>query len=280
MGQEAANGLPPVLGDGAAAVTCPSMVDPASLAMVGGAALVAGVVNALAGGGSLLTFPVLVYVGLPAVTASVTNTVAMCPGYLGATLAQRHDLAGQGARAAQVLPAAAIGGVLGALLLLVTGDAAFAVVVPFLILFAAVLLAAQDRLRAWLVAPARGDRTLHSPLWAGLPVGLSAIYGGYFGAGMGVMVLAGLAIAFDDSLTRINALKQSVSLATNVAAAAVFVWSGRVDWPIAGVMLVCSLLGGALGGLVASRIPAALLRWLVVTLGVMVAAIYFVKLGV
>ena len=216
----------------------------------------------------------LVAVGLPSVTASLTNTVAMCPGYLGATLAQRRDLVGQSSRMWRVLPWAAVGGVAGALLLLFTDERAFDVVVPFLILFAAALLAFQDRLRGWLVARAKGG---HSEGWAAVPVALAAVYGGYFGAGMGVMVLAALAVVLADSLTRVNALKQSVSLAVNVAAAGVFLVSGRVDWPIAGVMLACSLVGGALGGLIASRIPAGVLRWLVVTLAVGVAVAYFVQ---
>lgn len=244
------------------------------MALVGGAAFAAGAVNAIAGGGSLITFPALVAVGLSSVDASVTNTVALCPGYLGATLAQRKDLAGQRARMIRILPAAALGGVAGALLLLVTGERAFDIVVPFLILFAALLLAVQGRLRDWLAARSQGP---HSEGWAALPVGLAAIYGGYFGAGMGVMILAALAVVLADTLTRVNALKQSVSLAVNVAAALVFLGSGRVDWPIAGVMLACSLVGGALGGMVASRIPAAVLRWLVVGLAVIVAGVYFAK---
>lgn len=244
------------------------------MALVGGAAFAAGIVNAIAGGGSLITFPALVAVGLPSVTASLTNTVAMCPGYLGATLAQHRDLAGQRGRMWRVLPWGALGGIAGALLLLYTDEAAFDVVVPFLILFAAALLAFQDRLRGWLVGR---QRDAHGEGWAAVPVALSAVYGGYFGAGMGVMVLAGLAVVLADSLTRINALKQSVSLAVNVAAAGVFLVSGRVDWPIAGVMLACALAGGALGGMIASKIPANVLRWLVVTLAVGVAIAYFVQ---
>jgi len=244
------------------------------MALVGGAAFAAGIVNAIAGGGSLITFPALVAVGLSPVVASLTNTVAMCPGYLGAAIAQRRDLIGQRARMVQVLPFAALGGIAGALLLLYTDESAFEVVVPFLILFAAGLLAMQERLRSWLLASVKGK---HSEGWAVVPVSLAAIYGGYFGAGMGVMVLAALAVVLADSLVRINALKQAVSLAVNVAAAGVFLVSGRVDWPIAGVMLVGALAGGALGGAIASKIPSSVLRWLVITLAVAVAIAYFVQ---
>ncbi len=250
------------------------MTEAARFALAAGAALVAGAVNAIAGGGSLITFPALVAGGLSAVTASVTNTIAMCPGYLGATYAQRRDLTGQRRRMYVLLPAGMVGGVAGAILLLHTGEAAFKQVVPFLILFAALLLAIQDPLRRWLLARAPGG---HSEAWAAIPIGLAAIYGGYFGAGLGVMLLAALAVVVGDSLTRLNALKQSVSLAVNVAAAGVFLFSDQVDWPIAGVMLVASLAGGVIGGLIASRIPPAVLRWTVVTLAVIVAAIYLVR---
>jgi len=235
---------------------------------------VGGGVNAIAGGGSLITFPALIAGGMSAVTASVTNTVALCPGYIGATLAQRRDLVGQRQRAIVLVPAAAAGGALGAVLLLHTGDAAFTAIVPYLILLAAALLAVQNHLRRWLIGRATGG---HSEAWAIVPIGLTAIYGGYFGAGIGVMMLAAFAVVLGDTLTRLNALKQAVSLAINVAAATVFVFSSQVDWPIAGVMFAGSLAGGALGGLVASRIPPAVLRWTIVALAIVVAIIYLVK---
>jgi uncharacterized protein len=249
------------------------MMDGSRFALAAAAAFVAGAVNAVAGGGSLITFPALVAGGLSAVAASATNTIALCPGYLGATLAQRRELIGQGRRLALLVPAGVVGGVVGAVLLLRTGEAAFAAIVPYLILFAAVLLAAQGWLRGWLVARVPGG---HAEAWAIVPVGLAAIYGGYFGAGLGVILLAALAIVVGDSLTRLNAVKQAVSLAVNVAAAITLVGSPRVDWPIAGVMLAASLAGGVAGGLVASRIPPGVLRWTVVALAVIVAAGYLV----
>jgi uncharacterized protein len=250
-------------------------VNAAHLGLVAGAAVAGGVVNAIAGGGSLLTFPALVASGVPSVVASLTNTVAMCPGYLGGTLAQRRDLAGQGARLAVVLPGAALGGIAGALLLLHTGEGAFDVVVPFLLVFAAALLTAQGRLRTWL---AKRAQRAHTSALAALAVALAAIYGGYFGAGLGVIVLAALAIVFDDDLIRLNAVKQTISLAVNVAAAAVFVFSGRVDWTAALVMAVGSLAGGALGGSLASRVSGTLLRVVVIVVALAVAAVYFTRL--
>jgi len=250
------------------------MTEPERYLLAAGAAVLGGLVNAIAGGGSLITFPALVAGGLSNVAASVTNTVALCPGYLGATLAQRRELAGQGKRAAIVLPFAAVGGVAGALLLLRTGEAAFKTIVPYLILFAALLLATQGRLRRYL---ARRVKRAHADAWCALPVALAAIYGGYFGAGMGVMILAALAVLLDESLVRVNALKQAVSLSVNIAAGLVFVFSDEVDWPLAGTMLAGSLIGGGVGGMISSRIPEAALRWTVVTLATVVAAIYWWK---
>jgi uncharacterized protein len=252
-------------------------MDVAHVAWIAVAAVLGGAVNAIAGGGSLLTFPALVASGLPAVVASVTNTVAMCPGYLGAAIAQRRELAGQRARAAWILPAGALGGIAGALLLLRTGELAFELVVPFLLLFAAALLALQDRLRARLTRRA-ARRGAHAEAWAALPVGLAAIYGGYFGAGLGVIVLAALGVVLDDNLIRINALKQTVSLVVNVAAAIVFVAAGPIDVPAALVMAASSLVGGALGGAVASRVPARLLRAIVIVVAVAVAVVYLFRL--
>jgi uncharacterized membrane protein YfcA len=251
------------------------MSDPTAMVLIGGAALLGGAVNALAGGGSLITFPTLLAAGLPPVTANVTNTLALCPGYFGASLAQRRDLVGQGRRAALLLPIAAACGVAGALILLRTGERAFQQLVPFLILGAALLVAIQEPVRAWLL---RRPGRQRPEVLAALPIAAAAVYGGYFGAGMGVMLLAALGIAVADSLLRLNALKQLISLVVNVAAAVVFVVLGPVDWAVVLVMAVGALAGGALGGALASRVPATLLRWCIVGVGVIVSAVYFVKM--
>ncbi len=246
--------------------------------LVGLAAVAAGAVNALAGGGTLITFPMLVAVGIPAVAANVTNTVALCPGYLGGTLAQSNDLRGQKGRLWLFVPAGVIGGVIGGILLLNTGEKLFSSLVPFLILLASTLLAVQDPLRAWIVR--RSGQTgsaATSETWAALPAGLAAIYGGYFGAGLSVIVLAVLGLTLEDTLTRLNALKQAIAFSVNIAAAIFFVFSGKVVWPVALVMAVGALLGGALGGRLAGRIKPATLRWIVVVIGVVVAIVYLVR---
>lgn len=238
------------------------------------AALAAGIINALAGGGTLITFPVLSAVGLPAVAANVTNTVALLPGYLGGVLAQRADLMAQKRRLWIFAPAGLAGGLIGALLLLLSGEKLFRQLIPYLILLASLLLALGEPLKAWLK---RRGRAGADSRWGVLPVGLAAVYGGYFGAGLSVIILAVLGLTQDENLTRLNALKQAVSFCANLAAAVFFLFSGQVVWAAALVMMGFALLGGALGGRLAGRLKPEYLRWLVVAIGVVVAAIYFVR---
>lgn len=246
-------------------------------ALAGLAALAAGAINALAGGGTLITFPVLTFLGVPAVSANVTNTVALCPGYFGGTLAQKNDLLGQKNRLWLIVPPGIAGGVLGGFLLLQSGEKLFNDLVPYLILLASGLLAIQDPVRAWLTRR-MGEKhgsTLEKLTW--LPVGLASIYGGYFGAGLSVIVLSALGLTLEDTLTHLNALKQAVAFSVNVAAAIFFLFSGQVLWPMAAVMAVGALLGGVLGGKLAGKVKPSTLRWTVVTIGVMVSIIYFVR---
>ncbi len=246
--------------------------------LVGLAALAAGAINALAGGGTLITFPMLTAVGIPAVAANVTNTVALSPGYLGATLAQAKDLRDQRRRMWLLLPASALGGIAGGILLLNTGERLFRDLVPYLIILASTLLAVQDPVRAWLVRRAGEKETaVTSEKGAIFPVFLAAIYGGYFGAGLSVIVLAVLGLSLDDSLTRLNALKQAISFSVNITAAIFFLFSGKVVWSAALVMAVGALLGGTLGGRLAGRIKPAVLRKIVVTIGFAVAIIYLIR---
>lgn len=242
------------------------------------AAVAAGAVNALAGGGTLLTFPMLTAIGLPAVAANVTSTIALVPGYFGATLAQLKDLKGQEKRLLMCIPVAVIGGFFGGWLLLNTGEKVFRQIVPFLILFASLLLAIQEPVKSWLARREKqGTGKRPSQLWSLQPVGLAAIYGGYFGAGVSVIFLAVLALVFDDNLTRINALKQTLSFSANIAAASLFLFSQHVNWPVAAVMAVGALLGGMLGGKLARRVKPATLRMVVVVIGVIVSIIYLVR---
>lgn len=240
------------------------------------AALAAGLVNAFAGGGTLISFPTLTWVGLDAITANITNTVALCPGYFGATMAQAKDVRDQMPRVRLLVPTAIIGGLLGGILLLNTEERVFKEVVPYLILLATGLLAFQAPLRAWIV-----KRTQHSGgehrVFAVIMIFLASIYGGYFGAGLGMIVLASLGLALDDNLTRLNALKQIISFCVNTTAALLFLFSGQILWPVVLVMAVAALAGGALGGRLAGYISPNVLRWTVVTIGFIVAIIYLVR---
>lgn len=242
------------------------------------AAVAAGAINALAGGGTLITFPTLLAIGITPIAANVTNTVALCPGFIGGILAQINDLSGQRRRFWLFLTASAVGGVIGSLLLLSTGERAFQAMVPYLILTASCLLAVQGAMRVWLVRrSAKSEFKAKPEAWAVILAGLAAIYGGYFGVAMSVVVLSLLAWMINDTLTRLNAVKQAVAFGANGAAAVIFIFSGKVVWLMALVMAVGALAGGTLGGRLAGHIKPDTLRWTVVSIGITLAIIYFAR---
>jgi uncharacterized protein len=255
-------------------------LEPAQVLLLAAAALVAGAVNAVAGGGSLLSFPALLAVGYPALTANVTNSVALTPGYFGGTLGYRRELAGQRGRILALGATSAAGAVVGAALLLISSAALFERIVPWLIFLACGLLAAQPRL-ARLVrerrAPPDGRPDPAGPteldghttaLFAAQF--LAAAYGAYFGAGVGIMMLAILGIFVADTLQRLNALKGLLSLLVAVVAATAFALLADVSWVAVGVMAAASLIGGQLGVVLARRLDDQVLRWLVIAFGVAV----------
>ncbi len=253
-----------------------SLMSPIELLIVAIAAVGAGAVNALAGGGTLISFPVLLALGVPPITANITNAVALCPGYFGATIAQRQNLQGQRRRLWICIPAGLIGGLVGGMVLLGTGERTFQALVPYMLFIASVLLAVQDRVRAAVMRRLSSPRhTAHVAVASVvIPVALAGVYGGFFSAGMSVIVLAVLGMTLDDTLTRLNALKQAVSFSVNIAAAVFFLFSGHVLWRVAAVMAVGALIGGAIGGRVAGRMKPAALRWIVVAVGFALAAYY------
>jgi uncharacterized membrane protein YfcA len=244
----------------------------AALAAVG-----AGVVNAVAGGGTLITFPALVALGVPNVRSNITNTVALCPGYFGGAYAQRDDLEGQQRRLRALSAVAACGGLLGSILLVISPEDLFEGIVPFLLLLACALLAFQDRLRRLIQPPTDGvprDATPGPMVLGG--VFLATVYGGYFGAGLGIIILATLGVLLDETLPRLNALKSAIALVTNVVAAMFFVFSGDVVWSLALVMAPASLVGGAIGGRLVGKLDPKLMRAVVITIGLVVAVKYLV----
>lgn len=237
-----------------------------SLLLLALAGLVAGVLNAVAGGGSLVTFPALVLVGLPPLAANVTNSVAVWPGYIGTMLGYRAELAGQRGRVLGLAVTALLGGGTGAALLLTTPASVFEAVVPVLVIGASVLLAVQTVVTRWvqgLPGSAGGHRSplLHVALF------LAAVYGGYFGGALGVILLAVLAVFLADPLQRLNALKSVMSFLVSTVALVAFALFGPVDWLSVAVIAPASLLGGYFGARVARRLNATVLRAVVVVFG-------------
>ncbi|MEV8507868.1 sulfite exporter TauE/SafE family protein [Actinoplanes sp. NPDC051475] len=232
------------------------------------AGLAAGVVNAVAGGGSLITFPSLLGAGLPSVDANVTNSVSVFPGYVSSVAGSRADLAGQGRRLAAIVPTSVVGAVAGCALLLGTPARAFEVIVPFLVLGAAATLAFQDRLRA-LVGHRSADR--RGALQVVVFVG--AVYGGYFGAALGVMYVAALALVLDETLNRINALKNALSACVGLVTVVVFAFFAPIHWGAVLVVAPATVVGGYVGARVARRLPGRVLKGLIVTFGVTIGMV-------
>ncbi len=237
----------------------------ALLVVVGG--LVAGMANTVAGGGSLLSFPLLVALGLPPLDANVTNTVGILPAALGGIAGFRRELRGQGSRLLGLLPVSIVGALGGAALLLTTPAHAFNRIVPVLILLACAVLLLQQRI-ARLLEGRHSHRTWL--LRAGLFV--TAMYGGYFGAAVSVVVLALLAVTIDDTLQRLNAVKVPLAGAMNLVSGIAFAIFAPVHWVYVLVLAPSTLVGGRIGAAAARRIPDQPLRIAVVVLGVIAAA--------
>lgn len=241
------------------------------------AAFVAGAVNAVAGGGSLISFPALVFAGYPAKHANVTNTVALWPGYIGGTIGYAPQLAGQRRRLLLLALPSILGALAGSAILLATSDASFEAIVPFLVLFAAGLMAVQARLSAWVNAHRPPRHADHVRPEAHAAVFLLAVYGAYFGAGLGILTLAVLSILLPDDLHRSNALKGVLSALINLVAVIWFALFGPVEWLPAATMALAALAGGYLGVGVARRFSALMLRRAVIAYAMVVAVVLFLR---
>ncbi len=243
------------------------------------AAFAAGAVNAVAGGGSLISFPALIAAGYPAKTANVTNTVALWPGYLGGSLGYRRELGHQRRRLLLLLAPAIIGAIAGSAVLLSTPGDAFEAIVPFLILFAAAVMLFQEQLAEFAAAHqlrSRGDDHVPWPLHAAMF--LLAVYGAYFGAGLGILTLAALSILLPDDVQHSNALKGMLSLLINAVAVVYFAAFGPVEWGPALLMAGGALAGGYLGVGLARRLGAVWLRRAVIAYAVAVAVVLLARL--
>jgi uncharacterized membrane protein YfcA len=231
------------------------------------AGLAAGTINTVVGSGTLVTFPVLLAVGYPPVLANVSNTVGLVPGSASGAIGYRAELTGQRSRLLRLGTASTLGAVLGAALLLTAPESAFKAVVPVLIALACVLVVVQPRLSGWLAR--RGRRAAAhggAPLYAA--VLLTGVYGGYFGAAQGVLLIAVMGVLLDETLQRINAAKNVLAGLVNLVAAVVFIAVTDVAWLAAGLIALGSVVGGQLGAFIGRRIPPVVLRAIIVLVGV------------
>jgi uncharacterized membrane protein YfcA len=247
---------------------------PGSLAFLLVAGLVAGAVNAAAGGGSLLVFPSLLAVGLPPLAANVTNSIAQWPGYVGIVAGVRRDQRGQRRRVLLTSAVSVVGSAVGCALLLVLPSSVFDAVVPVLVLLASAVFALQPLIRRW-TAPTPGAPDRLTTLLAG--VFLSAVYGGYFGGALGVVLIATLSLFAHDSLVRLNALKGLLSLVVATVTVVYFALGAPVHWLAVAVLAPTTLVGGYLGARVARRSPETVLRAAVVLLGMTVGVYLLVS---
>jgi uncharacterized membrane protein YfcA len=248
-------------------------VDAADAALLAAAGVTTGAINAVAGGGSLVSFPALLATGLSPLAANVTNLIATLPGYVSASATSRAELAGQRARVRVLAAAAALGAAVGTTLLLVGPADIFAALAPWLVLLACALLAVQPLVSRWIT------RVEHhtAPTRLVVAVGVASIYGGYFGAGLGIVLLAALGLTLEEPLQRLNAIKQVLSLVVAVVSAVAVAVFGPVSWASALIVGAGTLVGGRVGVGLARRLPDPVLRGAVITLGVVVAVVLLVR---
>lgn len=249
----------------------------AHIALLLAAAFVAGAINAVAGGGSFLTLPALVFTGVPPVVANATGTVALLPGYAASAWGFREDMAAPpGLTLGKSIALALIGGAGGAALLLVTPDATFRKVVPWLLLGATALFAFGPQIRAWASRSTHPDAPA-STTKATLGMLAVAVYGGYFNGGLGILCLALFSLLGQTQLNAMNGMKNLVSALLTAIAVGIYAAGGIVEWPQALVMMVAATAGGYGGARVARKIPAPVLRWGIVATGLVMAGLFFAK---
>lgn len=228
--------------------------------------MAAGAINTVVGSGTLITFPVLLAVGYSPVVANVSNTIGLVPGSLAGAWGYRRELAGQGRRVVRLLVASVAGGIVGAVSLLVLPASAFKNIVPAFIVIALVLVLVQPRLSRALAARGRVPTDIGgaAPLFG---LFLCGVYGGYFGAAQGIIILALLGFLTHESLQHANGIKNVLAGATNLVAGLIFAFAAHVNWPAAAVIAVGATIGGVLGARIGRRLPAPVLRGLIVVVG-------------
>jgi uncharacterized protein len=245
-------------------------VSPTEAVLIALAGVAAGTINTVVGSGTLITFPTLLAFGVPPVTANVSNTVGLVPGSMSGVFGYRRELAGQRSRVLRLGAASLLGGVAGALLLLWLPSSAFDAIVPALIALGVVLVVLGPRIQRSVAARAesRGGIPDHGVWWVWPAVAAAGVYGGYFGAAQGVLLMAILGIGVADSMQRHTATKNVLALIVNAVAALVFIAVADIDWTVAGLIAIGSVIGGQIGATVGRRLPPALLRTVIATVGV------------
>lgn len=230
----------------------------------------AGTINTVVGSGTLITFPTLLALGVPPVTANVSNNLGLVPGSLTGAWGYRRELRGQSTRVLRLLVGSLLGGATGAVLLLVLPPGAFETIVPVLIGLGVLLVVVQPRLSARVTRrrEARGAPADHDARWVWPLVGLTGVYGGYFGAAQGVLLMGVLGIGVDEPLQRLNAVKNVLSAGVNSVAGLLFVFVADLDWLVVALIGVGSVVGGLIGATVGRRLPARVLRGVIVVVGV------------
>ena len=251
------------------------MNDVARLAIVSLAGVAAGGVNAIAGGGGLIAFPVMLAFGVPPVSASASSTVVMVPGFLGSAGAQRRDLKRLVSWCRPLFVAGMVGGAVGAAVLATTSNGSFESLVPFMLIGACALILGQDRIRGWLTGRRR-QQSVNRAVILGLTVAAS-VYGGFFGAGLGIVMLAILGIGLTEPPKDLNVMKTAVSLGVNIAAGVFVIAVGLVDWPITISMAIGSTIGGYIGGRFVGKLKPQPLRRLVCVIAVVLTAVYLLR---
>ena len=246
-------------------------------ALLATAAFAAGVLNAIAGGGSFLTFPALVFTGVPPIMANATSALAVSPGYFGSTLGFKPELRELPKRRLwREMAICAVGGVGGALLLLVTPATLFSGIVPWLLLFATALFAAGPSIARWARARS-GDGAHAEPRWREVALLAVAIYGGYFNGGLGILLMALYTVAGETQLNRVNALKNLNSLVLSWLSVSAFVIAGAIAWREGVIMMVAATAGGFFGARWSKRLPASWVRAGVIVTGLVMSALFFMR---
>jgi hypothetical protein len=254
-------------------------VSPLEAVAIGLAGLAAGTINTVVGSGTLITFPTLLAFGVPPVTANVSNTIGLVPGSVSGAVGYRRELVGQRSRVLRIGVASLVGGVLGGVLLLVLPEGAFSAIVPALVGLGILLVVLQPRITRWTAARhAALGRVPHHPVvgawWVWPAVLLAGVYGGYFGAAQGVLLMGIMGVGIAETLQRLNALKNVLAAVVNAVAGLLFALVADVDWTIVLLIGVGSVIGGQLGATVGRRLPAPVLRGVIVVVGLVALAVF------